>query len=207
MLVRVVERADGTLSIIRPTAPQKEGESDTEYLDRVTETALTADILKGRPYFDIEESELPERNEVCEDTSCPSTHHSARDAWRLVGGKPAIDPTVPNPSRLSAHLEEMYKAELNKENPDPTLVTKMQKGMMSIRRYYAQEIPLEALKAAHDAVQANVEETAKPRDTRLLEAVEGAKNAVAVSGVFTKAQADVLKQVFDGLGVAISNRT
>lgn len=75
MMVRVIERADGGVSIIRPVRRRRAGETARAYHDDIFGKATRNDKrLHGRAYVDLDDSELP-----------PDREH--RDSWRLVDGK------------------------------------------------------------------------------------------------------------------------
>lgn len=76
-LVRVFERADGGVSFTRPVRKRRPGESQRAYYDEVFGKAVRNDRkLRGRPYVDLDDSELPDREH--------------RDRWRLVDGKVVV---------------------------------------------------------------------------------------------------------------------
>ena len=66
MLVRVLKRLDGGVSVIRPAPKtQKDGESPSQWFDRICKKANPDDL----PYVDIDDGELPSRED--------------RDAWEV----------------------------------------------------------------------------------------------------------------------------
>lgn len=76
MQVRVFERANGTLAVVR-AAPAPPGEQADEWYRRaMLRTAEALPALAGLPYVDVDERELPA--------------HAERDQWRLVDGRVVV---------------------------------------------------------------------------------------------------------------------
>lgn len=76
MLVRIFERPDGQVSVMRPNQRLRiEGETDQAFLDRIGEATVKGDSsLAGLVFVDVEESELPQ-------------DRAKRNSWRLKNGK------------------------------------------------------------------------------------------------------------------------
>ena len=73
MLVRVVEREDGGVTIITPCRPLREGETWPEYYAETFGKALAnSPELIGRPFADIDHESLP-------------ADRKDRERWRLRG--------------------------------------------------------------------------------------------------------------------------
>lgn len=77
MLVRVVAREDGGVSVIRPVRQYRDGEPEDDYHAEVFGKAMTNDpALTDRPYADIDDDDLPSREH--------------RDRWCLRDGRVVV---------------------------------------------------------------------------------------------------------------------
>ena len=76
MLVRIFERPDGKVSVMRPNLRLRlEGESEQAFIDRIGQATIAGDpSLAGLPFTDMDESTLPQ-------------DRSSRNLWRLKDGK------------------------------------------------------------------------------------------------------------------------
>ena len=120
MKVRVVYKADKTVSVIHPAPKSKrENETEEEWLERVFNKAMQprynengqqVNPLYGLPYDDIDDSELPPRED--------------RDAWEGEKGKGISVNTIKaeqikqerkKPKLIQEKLKEIAIKELEKE--------------------------------------------------------------------------------------------
>lgn len=86
-LCRVFSKADG--SVVVTCLPP----STTKPSEAFAEAVQAMPSLKGLPYVDVPQSQLP---------ADPSTFH----AWRQKGGKVVVDGTVPPPPKSKAQLRK-----------------------------------------------------------------------------------------------------
>lgn len=102
MLVRVIQREDGGLSILTPVV--KDDETAEEAVARYAEQATARNpALAGRPFVDVDTSALPDYDGPC--AECDGMHPT-RDRWSLVDGSVVVDERVPDLHAALAHARQ-----------------------------------------------------------------------------------------------------
>jgi hypothetical protein len=156
--VRVVQRADGQVSVIRPSTPDLADDQFDEVCTFIIERSAETQIpLVGLPYVDIDESALPSRTAPCPDDGCDAEHY-VRDQWVLQDGIVAVDGTIPNAHRALDHAERAMGALLDADVPDLAEVLRLQRHMQRLA-------PL-THGGPHEAVRAELERHQKIRRAR-----------------------------------------
>jgi len=123
--VRVVQHADGHVTVIRP-------------IDGVDFDAECARVMdsdprwKGQPFLDTDSDALPPRKGPCPDPGC-TDEHAIREQWTVTGSGRARsvkhDQSLPNLSAEIAHAIKRAEAEENKDIPDASLALRHRRDM------------------------------------------------------------------------------
>lgn len=103
MKVRVCYRPDKTVAVIHPVpGSQKPDESEEQWLERIFAKAMSHPDLKGLPFDDIDENDLPRSRED-------------REAWEGEKGKGIkVNPTKADAIRNEKRVRELIQEEKNR---------------------------------------------------------------------------------------------